>query len=198
MRTRGGFNLEINYILPAILILIAAFIVYTYNRLIGLRNTADTAYANIDTLLQKRFDLVPNLVNTVKGYMKHERKLLEEITKARTDWMKASTIQENAGADDIATKALKTLFAVSENYPDLKANQNFMMLQEELVGLENKIAYARQRYNRTILILNMVIQKVPSNLVAQLFKFKTREFFEVESDQVRSVPNVDIQGGDNQ
>lgn len=194
---RGGLNMESTHILPAILILIAAFIVYTYNRLIGLRNTADTAYANIDTLLQKRFDLVPNLVNTVKGYMKHERELLEEITKARTDWMKASTIQENAGADDIATKALKTLFAVSENYPDLKANQNFLMLQEELAGLENKIAYARQRYNRTIMVLNMVIQKVPTNLIAGLFKFESREFFEVESDRVRAVPNVEIQGGDD-
>jgi len=189
--------MESTYILPAILILIAAFIVYTYNRLVGLRNTADTAYANIDTLLQKRFDLVPNLVNTVKGYMKHERELLEEITRARTDWMNASTIQENAGADEVATRALKTLFAVSENYPELKANQNFLMLQEELVGLENKIAYARQRYNRTIMVLNMVIQKVPTNLIAGLFKFESREFFEVESDRVRAVPNVEIQGGED-
>jgi LemA protein len=132
-------------IIPATLILIAAFTVYTYNRLIGLRNTADQAYSNIDTLLQKRFDLVPNLVSTVRAYMMHERELLEEITRARTEWMKASTIQENASADDHAAKAIKTLFAVSENYPDLKANENFMMLQEELVGIENKIAYARQR-----------------------------------------------------
>ena len=122
--------MEASYILPGILILILAFTVYTYNRLVGLRNMADTAYANIDTLLQKRFDLVPNLVSTVKGYMKHERELLEEITRARTEWMRASTIQENAGADNIAARALKSLFAVAENYPDLKANQNFMMLQE--------------------------------------------------------------------
>jgi LemA protein len=190
--------MESSYILPAILIVIGAYIVYTYNRLVGLRNTADSAYANIDTLLQKRFDLVPNLVNTVKGYMTHERELLEAITKARTDWMNASTIKENAGADDIATKALKSLFAVSENYPDLKANQNFMMLQEELVGIENKIAYARQRYNRTIMVLNMVIEKFPSNLVARLFRFEAREFFAVDSDQVRSVPIVNVQGGDQQ
>lgn len=184
------------YILPAILVLVFAFIVYTYNRLVGLRNMADTAYSNIDTLLQKRFDLVPNLVNTVKGYMKHERELLEAITKARTDWQKASTIQENAGADETATRALKTLFAVAENYPDLKANQNFMMLQEELAGIENKIAYARQRYNRTVMILNMVIQRFPTNLVARLFNFETREFFAVESDRVRAVPEVEIQGGE--
>ena len=190
--------MDSSYIIPGILILIAAFTAYTYNRLVGLRNTADTAYANIDTLLQKRFDLVPNLVSTVKGYMKHERDLLDSITRARTDWMKASTIQENAGADETATKALKTLFAVSENYPELKANQNFMMLQEELVGLENKIAYARQRFNRTIMVLNTVIQKFPTNFLARLFKFEIREFFAVESDQVRNVPNVELQGGDNQ
>jgi len=189
--------MDITYIFPAILILIAAFTVYTYNRLVGLRNMADTAYSNIDTLLQKRFDLVPNLVETVKGYMQHEQQVLEAITKARTDWLKASTIQENAGADETAARALKTLFAVSENYPDLKANQNFLMLQEELAGIENKIAYARQRYNRTVMVLNMVIQRFPSNYIARLFNFKTREFFAVESEQARSVPNVDMQGGDN-
>lgn len=190
--------MENTYILPAILVLIGAFIVYTYNRLVGLRNMADTAYSNIDTLLQKRFDLVPNLVNTVKGYMQHERELLEAITKARSDWQKATTIKENAGADETATRALKTLFAVSENYPDLKANQNFLMLQEELAGIENKIAFARQRYNRTVMVLNMVIQRFPSNLIARLFNFQTREFFEVESDRARQVPQVDTGSGGNQ
>ncbi|HED24875.1 MAG TPA: LemA family protein [Firmicutes bacterium] len=188
--------MDTSYILPGILILAAAFIVYTYNRLVGLRNMADTAYANIDTLLQKRFDLVPNLVSTVKGYMKHERELLETITRARTEWLKASTIHENAGADETATRALKTLFAVSENYPELKANENFMMLQEELAGIENKIAYARQRYNRTIMVLNTVIERFPTNLIARLFKFETREFFAVESERARAVPNVQIQEGD--
>lgn len=190
--------MESSYILPGILILIAAFVVYSYNRLVGLRNTADTAYANIDTLLQKRFDLVPNLVNVVKGYMQHERELLEAITKARTDWMNASTIQENAGADEVAARALKSLFAVAENYPDLKANQNFLLLQEELVGIENKIAYARQRFNRTVMVLNMVIERFPTNLVARLFKFEQYEFFAVESDRVRAVPDVDLQGGAKQ
>lgn len=187
--------MDFGYIFPAIIIFIFAFIVYTYNRLVGLRNMADTAYANIDTLLQKRFDLVPNLVETVKGYMQHEQELLDKITKARTDWLKASTLSENAGADNLAAGALKSLFAVAENYPDLKANQNFLMLQEELVGIENKIAYARQRYNRTVMVLNMVIQRVPTNLIANLFKFKNREFFEVESDQVRSLPQVELGGG---
>lgn len=188
--------MDSSYILPGLIILLLVFAGYTYNRLVGLRNMADTAYANIDTLLQKRFDLVPNLVETVKGYMKHERELLEAITRARTEWMNASTIKENAGADDIASKAIKSLFAVSESYPDLKANQNFMLLQEELVGIENKIAYARQRYNRTVMSLNMTIEKFPTNLLARLFRFESREFFEVESAQARFAPDIEIKGGD--
>ena len=186
--------MDSSYIIPGILIFIMAFTVYTYNRLIGLRNTADSAYANIDALLQKRFDLVPNLVSTVQGYMQHERELLEAVTKARTDWMNASTIKENAGADDVASKALKSLFAVSENYPELKANENFLMLQEELTGIENKIAYGRQRYNRTVMVYNMVVQRVPTNIIANLFKFNQREFFEVDTAQARQAPDVRIGG----
>lgn len=184
------------YITLGILIIIAVYAVYSYNRLISMRNMVDTAYSNIDTLLQKRFDLVPNLVSTVKGYMKHERELLEAVTRARSDWMNASTIQENAGADDVAARALKSIFAVAENYPDLKANENFLLLQEELVGIENKIAYARQRYNRTVLDLNNTVQQFPTNLIAQFFKFQTREFFEVESDKVREVPQVEFNSGE--
>lgn len=182
--------MDASYIILGILILIIIYIVYSYNRLISMRNMVDTAYSNIDTLLQKRFDLVPNLVSTVKGYMTHERELLEAVTRARSDWMNASTIQENAGADNIAAQALKTIFAVAENYPALKANENFLLLQEELVGIENKIAYARQRYNRTVLDLNNAVQQFPTNLIAQLFRFQTREFFEVESEQAREVPRV--------
>jgi len=126
--------------------------------------------------------------------MKHERELLEETTMARTEWMNASTIQENAGADDVASKALKSIFAVAENYPDLKANQNFMMLQEELVGIENKIAYSRQRYNRTVLALNIAVQQFPTNILANIFKFEPRDFFEVESDKIREAPQVKIYG----
>ncbi len=185
--------MDTNYILLAIIIFVIAFIIYTYNRLVSLRNMADTAYSNIDTLLQKRFDLVPNLVNTVKGYMQHEQEVLEAVTRARTEWLNASTIQENAGADDTAEKAIKSIFAVSENYPELKANQNFMMLQEELAGIENKIAYARQRYNRTVMALNTKIQRFPSNLLARLFNFKTREYFAVESERAREVPEVNMQ-----
>lgn len=186
--------MDVSYIILGILILIAVYMVYSYNRLIAMRNMVDTAYSNIDTLLQKRFDMVPNLVNTVKGYMKHERELLEAVTRARSDWMNASTIQENAGADIVAAKALKSIFAVAENYPDLKANENFLLLQEELVGIENKIAYARQRYNRTVLDLNNAVQQFPTNLIAQFFRFQTREFYEVESEKVREVPQVKYDG----
>lgn len=182
------------YIFLGILILFVLFIVYSYNRFINMRNMVDTAYSNIDTLLQKRFDLVPNLVSTVKGYMKHERELFETVTRARSDWMNAQTIQENAEADHVAAGALKSIFAVAENYPDLKANENFLLLQEELVGIENKIAYARQRYNRTVLDLNNAIEQFPTNLMAQFFHFQTREFFEVESEKVRQVPHVDYEG----
>lgn len=186
--------MDVSYIILGIIILIIVYLIYSYNRLIKTRNMVDTAYSNIDTLLQKRFDLVPNLVSTVKGYMKHERELLETVTRARSDWMNASTIQENAGADNIATEALKSIFAVAENYPDLKANQNFLLLQEELVGIENKIAYARQRYNRTVLDLNNAIQQFPTNLIARFFQFQSREFFEVESEKVREVPQVKYGG----
>ena len=185
-----------DYIIPGILIFIGAFIVYTYNRIVGLKNMAITARSNIDTLLQKRFDLVPNLVNTVKGYMEHEREVLEKITLARTAWMNAQTLQENAGADQAATGALKTLFAIAENYPKLKANENFLLLQEELSGLENKLAYARQRYNRTVMVMNMVIQRVPTNLIARLFKFKPFEYFAVETEEARQVPGIKWQGGE--
>ncbi len=188
--------MDLIQVIPATLIIILAFTVYTYNRIIGLQNMANTTLANIDTLLQKRFDLVPNLVNTVKAYMKHEQEVLETITRARTEYEHARTIKENAGADEKATRALKTLFAVAESYPDLKANQNFMMLQEELVAIENKLAYARQRYNRTVMIINTLLQKFPTNLVARVFKFQPREYFAVESEQVRSVPGVEMQGGE--
>jgi len=183
------------HVLAAIVVFVLAFTVYTYNRLVGLRNMADTALANIDTLLQKRFDLVPNLIDTVKAYMKHEQEVLETVTKARTEYLNSSSMKENAAADEKAARAIKTLFAVSENYPELKASQNFMMLQEELVGIENKLAYARQRYNRTVMIINMVVQKFPTNIIARLFNFETREFFAVESGDIRNVPGIEMQGG---
>ncbi|HOL16882.1 MAG TPA: LemA family protein [Bacillota bacterium] len=185
-----------SYIIPGIVIVIAIFFIYSYNRLISLRNMANNAWANIDTLLQKRFDLVPNLVNTVKGYMEHEREILEAITRARAAWMSAASINDNAGADRMATGALKTLFAVAENYPELKANQNFLLLQEELAGIENKIAYARRRYNTTVMVLNTAIQRFPTNLIANLFKFKPMDYYALESEQAREAPTVNLEGGE--
>lgn len=180
------------YIIPGIIIVAAALFVYTYNNLVSMRNVVDGTWANIDTLLQKRFDLVPNLVATVKGYLQHEREVLEKVTRARTAWLNSSSVNDSANADQMVAGAIKTLFAVSENYPELKANQNFLMLQEELSGLESKIAYARQRYNRTVMVYNTAIQRFPNSLLAGPLKFNPREFFYAESDQARKPPQVDF------
>lgn len=180
-----------SYILPGVIVLLLLYLIYTFNRLVSMRNMVDTAWANIDTLLQKRFDLVPNLINTVKGYMEHEREVLESLTKARTAWLSASSVSDNAGADRMASGALKSLFAVSERYPELKANQNFLMLQEELSGLENKIAYGRQRYNRTVMALNTAVQRFPTNILAKLFQFKARDYYAID-ENARSLPRVNL------
>lgn len=176
-----------------ILIVIAVLILYgiaVYNRLVGKRNMVENAWHNIDTLLQKRYDLVPNLVSTVQGYVKHEKEVLENITKARSAWMHASTVKENAEAENMLGGALKTLFAVAENYPELKANQNFLLLQEELSGIESKIAYARQRYNRSVMVYNTTIQKFPTNILAGIFKFTGRDYFAVEEEEARKAVKV--------
>ena len=159
-------------------------IILIYNSLIRLRNIANTSWAQIDVQLKRRADLIPNLINTVKGYMKHEKQTLTELTKARTDIMKGKDVNKRLAASDQLSSALKTLFAVSENYPDLKANQNFMMLQEELSGTESKIAYARQAYNDSVLDLHNKLQTFPSNVIANLFGFKAKEYFKItESDK---------------
>ncbi len=167
------------------------YIVYTYNRLVTKRNIVDNAWYQIDTLLQKRFDLVPNLVSTVQAYAKHEKEVFENIAKARSAWKNASTVKDNANADNMFTGALKKLFAVSEGYPELKANQNFMMLQEELTGIENKIAYSRQRYNRSVMVFNTFIQRFPSNIIANLFKFGKRDYYQID-DEARGSVEVDF------
>ncbi len=180
------------YIALAIVVALAAFIVGGYNRLVSRRNMVDNSWYNIDTLLQKRHDLVPNLVNTVKGYVTHEREVLENITKARSAWMNASSVKENAEAENMLGQALKSLFAVAENYPELKANENFKLLQEELSGIESKIAYARQRYNRTVMAYNTSIQKFPTNILAGIFNFMPRDYFEIEEEAVRSAVTVEF------
>lgn len=172
-----------------ILILIAVFI---YNRLITLRNSVKNAWSGIETQLQRRYDLIPNLVETVKGYMAHEREVLESVTKARTAFLNADSVKETAQAENMMVGALKTLFAVSENYPELKASQNFLMLQEELAGTENKVSYARQRYNNSVMDYNTAIQKFPANIFAGMFGFKETDFFEVENEQVRQAVKVEF------
>ena len=166
-------------------------LIFLYNKLIRLRNRSENAWHQIDVQLQKRADLIPNLVETVKGYAKHEKNVLEEVTKARSIYSQAGTMKEKADATNMLTGALKTLFAVAENYPELKANQNFLLLQEELSGIESKIAYARQFYNDVVLSFNNSQQVFPSNIIAGWFGFKPREYFEIEETK-REVPKVDF------
>lgn len=172
-----------------LLVIVVAFLAM-YNSLIARKNQVDNAWYQIDVQLKKRADLVPNLVEAVKGYMAHERGVLEEVTKARTAVLSASNPQERAQASNMLTGALKTLFAVAENYPNLKASQNFLQLQEELSGIENKIAYARQFYNDAIMQYNIALQSFPTNIVAKIFGFKPeRDYFEI-TEAERKVPKV--------
>lgn len=160
--------------------LVLILVIGVYNRLVVLRNRVDNAWAQIDVQLKRRADLVPNLVETVKGYVKHERGTLEAVTKARAAVVQGGTPAEQARSNNLLTDALKSVFAVAEAYPELKANQNFLMLQEELSGIENKIAYARQFYNDSVLSYNQTTQVFPSNIIAGLFSFRLREYFETE------------------
>ncbi len=152
-----------------------------YNRLVTLRNRVDNAWSQIDVQLRRRYDLIPNLVETVKGYAAHERETLEAVVAARGAAMSAQTVAEHSQAENMLTGTLKSLFALAEAYPDLKANQNFLMLQEELSGTESKIAYARQFYNDSVMSYNTATQTVPSSIVAGMFGFKQREYFEIEA-----------------
>jgi LemA protein len=161
-----------------------------YNSLVRLRNQVDNAWSQIDVQLKRRHDLIPNLVETAKGYMKHERETFEAITKARSAAMGAKTVSETARAEGQLGEALSKFMLVVENYPELKANQNFLSLQEELASTENRIAFARQNYNDQALFYNNKIQMFPSNLVAGIFAFVKRDFFEVETPGEREAPKV--------
>ncbi len=162
-----------------------------YNNLVGLRNRVKNSYSQIDVQLKRRNDLIPNLVETVKGYASHEKGVLEEVTKARAGVMNASSIEEVSAADNQLTGALKTLFAVAESYPDLKANTNFKELQNELSETEDKIAYSRQFYNDVVLKYNNSCQQFPSNILARLFGFKEETFFEAPETE-KAVPKVEF------
>lgn len=161
-----------------------------YNSLITLRNRCENSWAQVDVQLRRRYDLIPNLVETVKGYAKHEREVFEKVTEARTRAINASTVKEQGEAENMLTGALKSLFAVVENYPELKANQNFLLLQEELAGTESKIAYARQFYNDNVMKFNMREQVFPSNIIARMFNFREREYFEIEGPAAREPVKV--------
>jgi LemA protein len=174
------------WIIIALIGLVFLWAIYTFNRLVVLRTRIDNAWAQIDVQMRRRFDLIPNLVETVKGYAAHERETLENVTQARAAMAQAQTVQEQAQAQNMITSALKSLFAVAEQYPNLKANENFMMLQEELAGTENKIAYARQFYNDTAATFNALIQMFPARIIASLGSFTARDYFEIEEAAPRA------------
>ena len=177
-------------LLIGLIVVLALWLAGVYNGLIRLRNQLENAWAQIDVQLKRRYDLIPNLVETVKGYAKHESGTFERVTQARNVAMSAKTVGERAEAENILTGALKSLFAVAEAYPDLKANQNFLRLQEELTSTENKIAFSRQFYNDTVMIFNTRIEVFPVNMVAGMFYFLRREFFEVKGEEQRAAPKV--------
>ncbi len=170
----------VGIIVGVVVVLLLLYVIVTYNGLVRLRNRIENAWAQIDVQLKRRYDLIPNLVNTVKGYATHEKGTFEAVTQARANAINADGVADQAQAENMITGALKSLFAVAEAYPDLKANQNFLELQEELSGTEGRIAYARQFYNDSVLRLNTKIQSFPSNLLAGAFGFTTREYFEAD------------------
>lgn len=167
--------------LGVVVIALALALIALYNRLVVLRNRVDNAWAQIDVQLKRRYDLIPNIVETVKGYATHESETFEKVTQARNMAINASGVAEQGQAENMLTGALKSLFAVAEAYPELKANQNFMQLQEELTNTESKIAYARQFYNDSVMSFNTAIQSFPANLIAGMFGFTAREYFEIEA-----------------
>jgi LemA protein len=168
-------------------VVIILYILLAYNSLIRLKNEAENSWSQIDVQLKRRSDLIPNLVDTVKGYMKHEKETLENITKARSAIMNAESVQETANASNMLTGALKSLFAVSENYPDLKASQNFIQLQEEISGTENKISYARQHYNDMVMMYRNKMETIPTNIIASLFNFKDKDLFEATTEEKKNI-----------
>lgn len=167
-------------------LVVLGFGVFTYNRLITLKNRVDNAWAQIDVQLKRRYDLIPNLIETVKGYMKHEKETLENITKYRSQLVSGS-VEEKAQANNMLSQSLKSIFAVAESYPNLKANENFKMLQEELAGTENKISYIRTAYNDSVLEYNTATDTFPNNILAGILGFKHRAYFETAEAERQNV-----------
>jgi LemA protein len=179
-------------ILIVVIAIILFWVIGMYNGLIRLRNQVKNAWSQIDVQLKRRHDLIPNLVETAKGYMKHERETLESITKARSQAVEAtgSGVANQAKAENELSGAIGRFMLVVENYPDLKANQNFLSLQEELTSTENKVSFSRQNYNDQVLVFNTKVESVPTNIIAGMFNFKQAEFFEIEDTEERKAPKV--------
>lgn len=180
------------WIVIAIVAVIIIYVIATYNNLVTRRQRVDNSWSQIDVQLQRRFDLIPNLVETVKGYMTHESDTFAKITELRTSWANSSSVSEKANIDNELSGTLKTIMAVSENYPELKANTNFIELQAELSATEDKISYSRQFYNDAATMYNTKLQMFPSNIVASLFHFTARDLFEAESPEARKSVKVDF------
>jgi LemA protein len=178
-------------IIAVIILLIIVYFIYAYNGLISARNLVKNSWAQIEVQLKRRTDLIPNLIETVKGYASHEKTVFEEVTQARTQLMNANTVEDTEKANNQLNGALKSLFAVAENYPELKANSNFQQLQDELTETEDKIAYSRQFYNDTVLMYNNKCQMFPSNLIANMFNFQEEKFFQAPEGET-SVPKVEF------
>jgi len=177
-------------VVGVIVVAVGLFVMGAYNALIRLRNQVKNAWSQIDVQLKRRHDLIPNLIETAKGYMHHERETFEAITEARSRAMGAGSVADSAKAEGGLSQALSNFMLVVENYPDLKANQNFLSLQEELTSTENKIAFSRQGYNDQVLFFNNKTQMFPSNIIAGMFSFTKRDFFEIEDAAEREVPKV--------
>ncbi|MGH2406141.1 MAG: LemA family protein [bacterium] len=177
------------YIVAAIILLVL-YAIMVYNRLVVFRNRIDNAWSQIDVQLRRRYDLIPNLVETVKGYATHEREVFERVTRARAGAIAAGTVGEQGQAENMLTQALRSLFAVAENYPQLRANENFKQLQEELSGTESKIAFSRQFYNDTVLRYNNARQAFPALVIANQMNFGVREYFEMEDEAARQPVKV--------
>lgn len=187
MVTEKGALVSALWIIIVIVVLLVLVFVFLYNGLVRLRNRIDNAWSQIDVQLKRRYDLIPNLIETVKGYAAHEKQVFEDVTKARANAINAQGVGQQAQAENMLSGALKSLFAVAEAYPDLKANQNFLNLQEELTSTEDRIAYARQFYNDSVLSYNTKIQSIPSNIMAGMFGFKGREFFKADEGETGPV-----------
>ncbi len=179
------------YAIGGIILLIILWVILAYNSLISLRNRTKEAWSDIDVQLKRRYNLIPNLVDTVKGYASHEKELLEKVTQARAQAINAQTVEEQSQAENALSSTLKSLFAVSENYPDLKASANFLELQRELRDTEDKIQAARRFYNGNVRDLNTKIETFPSSIIASVFSFKKKDFFEIE-EEAKSLPKVNF------